>query len=68
MRASRKAYGSNSFFQSYIKIPYHEQDFCVRNSIAHKYEQFNEKFAAVFVISEVINTVVVKFLKDEVER
>ena len=28
MRASRKAYGSNSFFQSYIKILYHQQDFC----------------------------------------
>ena len=28
MRASRKAYGSNSFFQSYIKIHYHQRDFC----------------------------------------
>ena len=26
--ASRKAYGSNSFFQSYINILYHQQDFC----------------------------------------
>ena len=25
MRASRKAYGSNSFFESYIKILYHQQ-------------------------------------------
>ena len=29
MRASRKVYGSNSFFQSSIKILYHPQDFCV---------------------------------------
>ena len=28
MRASRKAYGSNSFFQSYIKILCLQQDFC----------------------------------------
>ena len=27
--ASRKAYGSNSFFQSYIKILYHQQDFYI---------------------------------------
>ena len=40
----------------------------VRNSIAHKYEQFNEKFAAVFLILKVLDAVVVKFLKDEVER
>ena len=26
MRASRKAYGSNSFFQSYNKILYHQQE------------------------------------------
>ena len=31
MRASRKAYGSNSFFQSYIKVLHHQQDFCVRS-------------------------------------
>ena len=33
MRASRKAYSSNSFFQSYIKILYHQQDFCEHYSI-----------------------------------
>ena len=27
MRASRKAYGLNSFFQSYIKILYHQQGY-----------------------------------------
>ena len=26
MRASRKVYGSNSFFRSYIKILYHQED------------------------------------------
>ena len=36
MRASRKAYGSNSFFQSYIKILYHQQDF-YNNFIGQKF-------------------------------
>ena len=31
MRASQKAYGSNSFFESLIKILYHQQDFCETN-------------------------------------
>ena len=31
MKVSRKAYGSNSSFQNYIKILYHQRDFCIFN-------------------------------------
>ena len=41
MRASRKAYGSNSFFQSYIKILYHQQDFCVLMSLLGSKDTLN---------------------------
>ena len=35
MRASQKVYGSNSFFQSYIKILYHQQDHSFYKNLWH---------------------------------